>query len=299
MEDTYVREADSRKKHLAHWMKAAIACAAALAVVLMSGPMVALSKLRCYLVDTGNGAVLAELPVRRAEETAVWGSGSFVSETAKQEVTVTFDGNSYTGTYQYSICGIGADRVVDWYTRKDGDAGWSEFCVIAGTEKLEAINFADGEFYDRQETGQVMDGPAVAELAKQYAARYLNLDKYDMRLTGTAKTSDDDIRIYNYEFVRMYGGRDTRDKLVIQLTDRGNLAQISGLQSRWVDEQRVELALLGMVNVEKKVREALGDRVFQIRKCTYGRNPEGKAIILVDCVVNVKFGSTALILMIG
>ena len=65
-EDAYIWEAYSAKKWLPHWAKAAIACAAALAVVIMSGSMVALSRLHCYLVDTSNGAVSAELPIYRA-----------------------------------------------------------------------------------------------------------------------------------------------------------------------------------------------------------------------------------------
>ena len=84
-------------------------------------------------------------------------------------MTVTFDGKTYTGTYAYSYCTVGESDIVDCYRSKDRYEGWDEFAVIAGTEKVDAINLAGMGFHDNQKNDQKMDSMAIAELAQWWA----------------------------------------------------------------------------------------------------------------------------------
>ena len=125
-----------------------------LVVVVLISQWIAISRMRCYVVDPGNGAVLSGLPLFQAEGAALWRKGAFQSETAPQEMTVTFDGKTYTGIYAYSYCTVGESDVVDCYRSKDRYEGWDEFAVIAGTEKVDAINLAGMGFHDNQKNDQ-------------------------------------------------------------------------------------------------------------------------------------------------
>ena len=273
--------------------KVALVCIL-LVLAIAGSQWIVISRMRCYLVDTS----IADMPVFRAEEAALWAKGMFQSETAPEEMTVIFDGKTYTGSYAYSICTVGKPDVVDYYRSQGKNALWGEFGVIAENGELSSIHLAGYDFLSKQSNKKVIERQEVAELAQQWAARYIDTDQYVMRQTQVSRDSETNMLLYGFEFVRAVGGRDTTDKLYIQLTDRGELCQIGDMQTGWVKGKMLALFRLQLVNVEEKLQDVMGEKVFQIRKCYYGITPEGKPVILVDCSVAQKSGNVAAVFVI-
>lgn len=295
-EDTLVLETQKPSRYYRR-IKRAMACAAVL-LLIIAGQSIELSNMRCYLIDTGNGGNPGELSISRAEGTVLWAKGMFQSETAPEERTVTFDGKTYTGKYVYSVCGVGRSDVTDYYRTEEKNSPWDEFGVAAETGELSSINLAGYDFFGRQSGKQPMKQPEILALAEKWAGCYIDTDRYVMRQTNVSRDTENDLLLYSFAFVRVVGGRDTTDQLYIQLTDRGELCQISGMQTGWVKGKSLALARLRLVDVEKKLRHALGEKPFQIQSCKYGITPEGKPVILVTCTVSAAFGNTQILLMI-
>ena len=294
-QDAHVRSAWQARKRLPLWIKgvAAVACVCLLAAGMMGASV---ASMRCYLADTSNGAAISGFGISRAEDAALWNRGMFQSETAAPTVTVTFGGKTYTGVYRYSLCTAVSGGTADYY-RPQG-AEWAEFSVDAQSGALRSIDLISQGFLEEQGSLPSMDADAVEEKAKRLAAQYIDIDDYVMRRTRVSRDEENGLLLYTYEFVRVVGGYDTTDKLQLMLTDRGSLLQISGLQSRWVDDHGLALMKLRLIDPEEILREALGDRSFRIRKCTYGITPEGTTMILVDCTLTGKFGEAVALFVI-
>lgn len=294
--DEHIREAWEAKRRIPAWIRAVAACAA-LVLLAAAGGAVSLLGVECRLLDVGNGAALAGVSVARAEETELWGR-SFQSETAPREKTVIFDGKQYTGTYRYSIYGIGRGVAGDCYESSDTEAGWVSFSVSGETGELWYINFYAPETLSREAEKQGMDRLAVEEQARLWASHFIDPSDYRMRQTYFNR-DDSGFIVYEYTFVRMVGDYDTMDRITVMLTDRGTLLQAGGSHVGWTKGKGLALARLRLIDPRKELEQALEGRSFQLQKCTYAITPEGKVVILASCVLPGKFGNTAATFVIG
>lgn len=127
---------------------------------------------------------------------------------APESVTVSFDGNKYSGKYSYSSVEYYNTYESDFY---DFDGGW--FSVKTGTDELDSI-----AFYGANSGSKSVDDCLL--IAKSIAEHYINIDEYDL----TVKQKDD----YCYfVYVRTINGVETCDRLSLIISTSGEIVSFN------------------------------------------------------------------------
>ena len=289
------QDADIRKAFGAGRRRIWWAAAACLCVILLCVPATLLRSgfgLRCYLLDTQNGSP-AGVTLARAEEADDWTRGSFQSETAAPTVTVTFNGNTYTGSYRYSVCPGGQGITKDYYGPENPEeADYDGFSVISGTGELAYISLLSNALLEEMEQQPRLEnaGYALEELAFYWAAQFIDPEEYTFRMVRGGYGAGD-VRNYLYEFVCTVDGVDTTDKLTVLLTDRGYLIHIGVGHPGWTQDKQAQLFRLKAANTDRLVKKAMNGLQYRIAEKTYGITPQGQAVLMVNCEVTLPTGA--------
>lgn len=248
----------------------------------------------CSLLSTMNGSS-AGFGLTAADASAVWNRGTFQDAAAPQEMTITFDGKTYTGNYSYSICVVGCGYIKDYYQSEDPRGAFSEFSIRRETGALTGIHFATREFFARNAETPVLEDPSnmLPDMAKQWASHFIDVEAYEMYLYRTIPQQDPKMTTYIYEFVKKANGLDTTDWLQVMLSDRGILGYIGMKQPGWVDEQEEQLQAFASVDPKALIQRDTALTNVAVRKQYYGITPEGKVVLLVNCSVTVQGGMSA------
>lgn len=248
----------------------------------------------CSMLSTMNGAS-APLGLAAADAAVVWNRGTYQDENAPREMTVTFDGVCYTGQYRYSICVVGCGAIKDYYQSESPDAAFSEFSVDRETGKLTGIDFVTRGYFAANEETEALEDPInmLPGIAKQWAAHFLDVEQYKMRLSSTRVMQDPRTILYIFDFVKEVDGVGTTDKLQLLITDRGILGWIGTKQLGWVENSQEQLEAFAMADPKALIQRDTTLTSVTVQEKYYGITPEGKVVMLVRCSAKVQAGMTA------
>ncbi len=105
---------------------------------------------KCYLFSSANGGLQskdsADTDVYEGELLSQWGGSSFKASDAPAKASVTYGGETYTGTYRDSEYRMGNSYITHYYT---GDNCY-EFGINSENGKLVGINFQTESFYKKE-----------------------------------------------------------------------------------------------------------------------------------------------------
>lgn len=248
----------------------------------------------CSMLDTMNGTS-AGFGLAASEVSAIWNEGYFSSEDAPEEMTVIFDGVSYTGSYTWSLCASGCAITKDYYLPNDSNANFLEFSVNRETGELADINFVTKDYFAKNAETEPLEDPrnTLPDMARQWASHFIDPDQYEMRLYRTIPQPDPKMTTYIYEFVQVVNGLDTTDKLQIMISDRGLLGYIATGQLGWVEENEKQLEAFALADPLALIQRDSTLSNVKVKGQRYGITPDGKVVLLVNCSVTVKGSMTA------
>lgn len=244
--------------------------------------------LTCYLVEAHTPGAVSGSSIQRAPAMYYWGAGSFVAEDAPETMTVTVDGVSYTGSYAYSITGVGSSVTHEYYVSPDPKEGiFSEFAVRAVTRDLAYINRTNEAFFREEEAKAPLEDPVsqLPQIAWHWAEQFIDPDLYTLRVTTDAVSGQEDLRNYHYTFVATFGNVDTTDRVVIRLTNRGSLVDLEVGPVGWVNARTEELARLQSADHKAIAQKALGKEILRFEPVRYCLTTSGSVGLLARCYV--------------
>lgn len=134
---------------------------------------------KCYLFSSANGGLQskdsADTAVYEGELMSQWGGSSFKASDAPAKASVTYGGETYTGTYRGSEYRMGNSYITHYYT---GDNCY-EFGINSENGKLVGINFQTESFYKKESAASELRNARerAEEVARECAANFVNLEE--------------------------------------------------------------------------------------------------------------------------
>ena len=252
----------------------------------------------CYVLDASNGASGAANPY--AKERGTWGNVTFQAEDAPEQMTVSFNGQSYVGTYDYSQYNYGS-YLKHFYTTDEP----VKFGINADNNELVYINLMTHAYFSEQGTLPDLDDPAAetAALAKEYAGQFIDITEYEMSLysekefeyvdDGGGRYTD-----YTYDFTRSVGGIATMDRVRVRINSKGTLEFILIGDKDSYTEAASRADDIARINVEGSIERALegyavsggeltGD--YGIEDMFLGLTPDGELVVCVAVAAKARF----------
>ena len=208
---------------------------------------------KCYLFSSANGGLQskdsADTAVYEGELMSQWGGSSFKASDAPTKASVTYGGETYTGTYRGSEYRFGNSYVTHYYT---GDNCY-EFGINSENGKLVGINFQTESFYKKES--------AASELrnARECAANFMNLEECGEPTVSIVPLGDESgaaIDLYQYFFCRKLNGIETRAYVAVRVNSRGMLVSFSLGDLDSFDKMEADSARFDSLNIEDEVRKA-------------------------------------------
>ena len=219
--------------------------------------------------------------------------GSFESKTAPKEVTVTFQGRQYTGSYWMSQKYPGVGIIQDEYHfRDDKQAG--EFYVNSADQQLLFIeigwqNASDFQEYHSWEMSlPVLPKEKIEELAVGYAEEWTSLEEYsasfELRKGPTVlspATEPTDPDLYDLVLTSMVQGIETTDRVFVLISDRGVLHYAGTESPGWVKDHREELLAFDVQAATEAAMAAshLTNPAVKVRR--FGLDDQGHVMLML------------------
>ncbi len=240
---------------------------------------------KCYLFCSANGGLQskdsADTAVYEGELMSQWGGSSFKASDAPAKASVTYDGETYTGTYRDSEYRMGNSYITHYYT---GDNCY-EFGINSENGKLVGINFQTESFYKKESAASELRNARerAEEVARECAANFVNLEECGEPTVSVVPLGDESgaaMDLYQYFFCRKLNGIETRGMLVsFSLGDLDSF-----------DKMEADSARFDSLNIEDEVRKAFqnihpfpnGTIVEgpDIDRAFYAVTPQGETVII-------------------
>ena len=202
---------------------------------------------KCYLFSSANGGLQskdsADTAVYEGELMSQWGGSSFKASDAPAKASVTYGGETYTGTYRGSEYRMGNSYITHYYT---GDNCY-EFGINSENGKLVGINFQTESFYKKE------------EVARECAANFVNLEECGEPTVSVVPLGDESgaaMDLYQYFFCRKLNGIETRAYVAVRVNSRGMLVSFSLGDLDSFDKMEADSARFDSLNIEDEVRKA-------------------------------------------
>lgn len=208
--------------------------------------------------------------------------GSFISTDALETVTVSFDGNTYTGTYRTTNHYPGTNLLIDEYYVDDSSL-CSSFEVSREDQTLLGIDMVGGqEFFASEFTRPILSEEEIEQRAVSWASKWILMDGYSSELDfrkGSEEASCPDL--YCYRFCSIAQGIETTDYLDVLVSDRGTFYWMHALQPGWTKDHRAELLNFDVKEAieQAKVASKLTNPVIGAQR--FGLTEEGKVCLMV------------------
>ena len=200
----------------------------------------------------------------------------FQSKDAPAELTVTFMGKSYTGTYFNSERSSLRDDWSNHYHVKDGSM-CTGFEVSGLTGKLTMISLGGYRCAalaaDQTKTAISID--MIREKALSYAEEWLPLDDYSEKYEKRTAGEPYYFFTYNWTFVRKVQGIETTDEISLRITDRGTLLLMSTNQPGWTKDHQAELDAFPLEEAIKHAKSASGLTNPTVDSCRFELGRDG------------------------
>lgn len=249
--------------------------------------------IRCYLIQDGrqyyrpvklnvDGNGYGLLP-------DMWLDGypSFEDETAAATKTVTYNGVEFSAKYLYSRCVSPTSFYKDFYLAKAEGAGLMWFYYNGVTDELIGMfPHSLDTFKATEEALPEIDASeeTLAEIARQYAAEYVDIDAYTLVDSQEVLISDVGIRGYFYTFSRLINGQESMDCVELEISPKGQLSElILGDIGIFTQEHEETLAVFADANIDDLIADTIPEDstlyIEEIEHLRYAVTPEGQAVL--------------------
>ncbi len=196
-------------------------------------------------------------------------------ETAPENVTVSFCGASYSGTYEKTVTELPYPFRLHCYR---GDN--AEFYINANTGELIRITLTNDEKND------TLNETEIREIADSAAANYIELAQYEVMVTKPVTVAEKDYtKPYMFDYFKKINGIKTADGVQIILDRFGNIkffrvytlnAFDNVLFVKNPNAKRLEKALGKEVGKYYKSIDKNGEFEFEISETTLIKTPNGR-----------------------
>ena len=216
---------------------------------------------KCYLFSSANGGLQskdsADTAVYEGELMSQWGGASFKASDAPAKASVTYGGETYTGTYRDSEYRMGNSYITHYYT---GDNCY-EFGINSENGKLVGINFQTESFYKKESAASELRNARerAEEVARECAANFVNLEECGEPTVSVVPLGDESgaaLDLYQYFFCRKLNGIETRAYVAVRVNSRGMLVSFSLGDLDSFDKMEADSARFDSLNIEDEVRKA-------------------------------------------
>ena len=136
----------------------------------------------------------------------------------QSQIQITFEGKTYTGTYNDSYSDLTFNSMADEYLTEDEDVSFS---VRRDNGDLMEVKFYNP---DRGEGDKTFE--ECEKIAENIAKKYIDVSEYELTADDDADLGDDEgvkYKIYNYCYTRMIDGEETSDLLNIVIGGSGEI----------------------------------------------------------------------------
>ena len=240
---------------------------------------------KVLLIDSGD---FVSLKPEDTEQVAEWYTWTSDPGDAPSEKTIYFDGVQYDGVYAFSQGKEGFSGLLDTYRITDPAKG-SEFSIDRESGELAgAILYTYKNYEAKDALLPVPEDPKANAIsaAEKWADKLLkDSDEYERVDVGYADG------LYAFRFIRVIEGTQALDYLGLAISDRGGLAYFQTSDPGWAKQSEKELDQLKdapskeLVTAELQKRDA---SLIKIQDSYYGRTPDKKVVLIVNCEVQTK-----------
>ncbi len=226
------------------------------------------------LLSVGNSTATPSSVVQAPEDYK--GKESFQRTEASRELTVSFDGTEYTGTYRDSSRAKGSMTVLDHY-EVDGPTRLV-FSVDSSNRKLAAVIL-------RVDSGAELELPMLGTdeteaKAREYASMWVSLSEYELTESSVRKGKSH-ADYYYYRFCKKACGIETTDGVDVLISDRGVLHYMETIGLGWVDQHQAELKAFPLSAAVKAAEKASGLSSPTVGVRRFGISAAGKVFLIV------------------
>jgi len=203
-------------------------------------------------------------------------------ESAPKEITVTFNGKTYSGTYKYANIDDHTPYIIYNYECNDS-SNCRKFAVNANTGKVTSIYFENDD-----KTDEEVDFEAYQKIANDIADDYINLSEYVFSLSPSYNPDN-----CYYLYSKKIDALETPEYIEIIINSQGKIVQF---RSRYVGEFK---NIKHVKYDEKKVLEAIRNKLdsmcvdsidwieCDMRSTELVKLTNGK--VALNCSVKIKF----------
>ena len=218
---------------------------------------------KCYLFSSANGGLQSEdsadTAVYEGELMSQWGGSSFKASDAPTKASVTYGGETYTGTYRGSEYRMGNSYITHYYTEDN----CYEFGINSENGKLVGINFQTESFYKKESAASELRNARerAEEVARECAANFVNLEECGEPTVSVVPLGDESgaaLDLYQYFFCRKLNGIETRAYVAVRVNSRGMLVSFSLGDLDSFDKMEASKGSLRMVGNHSKSTKAEG-----------------------------------------
>lgn len=252
----------------------------------------------CYLLSSSNSlAVDASKYLTDASESKWWNGIGFQSDSAKKEMTVEFQGKTYTGSYSCSYYDTYNSFATDYYDGEDG----LEFGINAVNGKLVYINLKTLSFFEEEPL--LPEKPGIedesAEIAKEVAAQFVDISEYEFVSSYVTPYQPDEgqepsMSFYTYTYWKIINGERSSAYVTVQVTSKGNIASVVvGDTDAFEGEALQQAKAYKNIDVDgivldmmKKITKDLNSPTCKVMEKYYSVTPDGELVVAVRAKCN-------------
>ncbi len=183
-----------------------------------------------------------------------WSTNSYAK--AKEKVTVTFNGNTYKGTFEYSEKLFPRNYQVDRYSTEDNKS----FGIRNDT--LELVYF---RYKPEEMTTQKLPDSQLDSIAEDFVKSYIDTSKYTLEKSNISYEQQ-----YKYDLLP-YNGVDTYAKFIVRLSQY--TGEVCLFKSTMIHEYNIK-ELDSWKEDMLEIEEVLPEKVEEKIKELYGSDPK-------------------------
>ena len=246
----------------------------------------------CYLLSSSNSlAADASKYLADASESKWWNGISFQLDSAKKEMTVEFQGKTYTGSYSCSYYDTYNSFATDYYDGEDG----LEFGINANSGKLVYINLKTLSFFEEEPLLPEKTGieEESTEIAKEVASQFADISDFEVSSEVTPYQPDEgqepSMSFYTYTYWRIINGERSSAYVTVQVTSKGNIASVvvgdlDAFEGEALQQAKVYKNIdvdETVLDVMKKITKDLNSPACKVKEKYYSVTPDGELVVAV------------------
>lgn len=246
-----------------------------------------------YITDVANDGILS------AELTSIWNIHDEINENAPAQCSVVFEGIEYHGEYQRSVDRDNLPYATDYYLTSDG----FDIMLNGDTGEFRGIAFMGRDYF---ETVMLMDDipdseDYALETAKRIAAKYINIQDYEIELepdeyTQQINGQEYSMTFYPIHFVKRIGDLPTSDFVYISISSKGDIVtcqlgdigKFDDLRNNDIPFADIEDALRTKVQNMYGKHEKYTFISYQTKNQKLRITPDGDYCVVTEIVIDLR-----------